>query len=67
MPTQIKQMHMRVFAYERWSSVRERPWGTKPQLWESVEISDCKRAEAIALCDGNIDIKQLNSTGNLLQ
>lgn len=43
----------------------EMPWGTKHQLCESTESTDCNLAEAIALCNGSIVSKQLISTGNL--
>lgn len=43
----------------------EIPWGTKPQLWDSIDKLDTNRAEAFALCNGIIDSTLLNSNGNL--
>lgn len=41
------------------------PWGIKPQLWDSAERIELRRAEAMALCNGSIDPKQRKFKGNL--
>lgn len=41
------------------------PWGTNPQLSESMDKLDISLAEAIALWSGNIVPQLLNSNGNL--
>ena len=40
------------------------PWGTKLQLWESVDKLDTSLAEAITLCNGIIVSTLLNSTNH---
>jgi hypothetical protein len=42
------------------------PWGTKHQPRDSIDKLETNRAEATALYSGNIDSKQPNSTGNLI-
>jgi hypothetical protein len=42
------------------------PWGTKHQPRDSIDKLETNRAEATALYKGNIDSKQPNSTGNLI-
>lgn len=41
------------------------PWGTHPQRWDTGERTEVRRAEAIALCSGSIETKQLESFRNL--
>ena len=46
--------------------MNNKPWGTKPQCWDSMDKLDINLADATALYKGIIDSMLLNCNGNLI-